>query len=498
MFPMDKKNRECGILLSITSIASDYGIGCFSKEAYEFVDMLEKSNQNYWQVLPIGPTGFGDSPYQSFSTFAGNPYFIDLDTLVEENFLTKEDILKFDFGNNENSIDYAKIYNSRYDVLKIAFKKWKDVNQDHKNRVCTLSNEIKDYCLFMAIKDYYGGKEWLLWDNDIKAREEKALEHYKNMLCDEILFYEFLQIKFFEQWYKLKAYANSKGIKIIGDIPIYVALDSSDCWTNTDLFQLNDDLTPKTVAGCPPDGFSATGQLWGNPLYKWEYHKDTNYTWWISRIKHCFKIYDTLRIDHFRGFDEYYAIPYLDKTAENGKWEKGPNIDFFNVLKQELGEVDIIAEDLGFLTPSVIKLLSDTGYTGMKIIEFAFDSREESDYLPYNYNKNSVVYTGTHDNDTLVGWYNKLDNDDKNLTFRYLSNYNSNKEEIHWDFIRLALSSVSKLAIIPIQDYLGLDSDGRMNTPATLGGNWTWRMSKNSFTTELSNKINKINKTYGR
>lgn len=492
---MDKKNRECGVLLSITSIPSKYGIGCFSKEAYEFVDLLQKAGQDYWQVLPLGPTGYGDSPYQSFSTFAGNPYFIDLDTLKKEGLLKEEDIKKFDYGNTDESVQYDKLHKSRYNILRIAFNNWKNLCKGEK---IDLSYDIKEYCFFMALKDYFDGKEWILWSDDIKKRDESAISYYKNILSDEIFFYEFQQIKFFEQWNNLKKYANQKGIKIIGDIPIYVAFDSADCWANSQLFQLSDNLTPKALSGCPPDNFSKIGQLWGNPLYDWEYHKKTNYTWWINRVKKCFEIYDTLRIDHFRGFDEYYSIPYCDKTAVNGSWKKGPGIKIFDALKSELGNLDIIAEDLGFLTPSVKELLQNTSYPGMKIIQFAFDSREESDYLPYNYTKNSVVYTGTHDNDTILGWYSTLNDNDKNLALKYLNNYNTNPDEINWDFIRLAISSVSKLCIIPMQDYLNLGSDARINIPSTLGGNWVWRMKKNSFTPHLANEIKTINKLYGR
>lgn len=492
---MGKKNRESGILMPISSIPSNYGIGAFSKEAYDFVDMLEKSGQKNWQVLPLGPTSYGDSPYQSFSTFAGNPYFIDLDTLVSEGLLEKKDLEDVDFGDDDRNVNYSKLYNSRFKVLRIAFENWKKSNE---NKEIDLSVYLKEYCLYMAIKNKFDNKEWLLWDDDIKYRSDEAIKYYKDLLADDILFYEFLQMNFFKQWKKLKNYANIKGVNIIGDIPIYVALDSADCWLNTHLFDLNDDLTPITVAGCPPDKFTSLGQMWGNPIYNWEKHKETGYSWWIKRIEQCFEIYDVLRIDHFRGFDEYYAIPYADDNAVNGKWEKGPGMDFFNTVKKELGDVNIIAEDLGYITDTVEKLLHDTKYPGMKVIEFAFDSREESDYLPYNYIENSVVYTGTHDNDTIVGWYKNLNKDDKEKSLQYLDNYDSKDEEIHWDFIRLALSSVSKLAVIPMQDYIGLDSDCRINTPSTIGCNWTWRMKKNEFSNELSEKIKCVNNIYGR
>lgn len=483
--------------MPVSSIPSKYGIGTFSKEAYEFVDFLEKSGQRLWQILPLGPTGYGDSPYQSFSTFAGNPYFIDPETLVREGLLTKEDCDAYDFGEDAGSVDYEKIYLSRFKLLYQAYKNSHIEKEEAFKSFCQENSYwLADYALYMAVKNSFEGKSWIYWDDEIKQRSPKALAYYREKYADEILFYQFQQYMFAKQWYALKAYANSKNIEIVGDIPIYVALDSADTWANPQLFQLDETCTPIAVAGCPPDAFSATGQLWGNPLYRWEYHKETGYQWWIQRIAYCYKLYDVVRIDHFRGFDEYYSIPYGDETAQYGRWEKGPGYEIFQALKAELGKIQVIAEDLGFLTPSVIKLVKKTGYPGMKVLQFAFDSREESDYLPHNYTQNSVVYTGTHDNDTTVSWYHTLAARDKRFAKKYLD-IRGNKN-VHWIFIRAALSSVADTAVIPMQDYLGLDGAARMNEPSTLGKNWKWRMAEGACTDALAQEIRAMVKLYGR
>ncbi|MCI9663381.1 MAG: 4-alpha-glucanotransferase [Lachnospiraceae bacterium] len=489
--------RASGILLPVSSIPSRYGIGTFSREAYDFVDFLVKAGQTYWQILPLGPTGYGDSPYQSFSTFAGNPYYIDLEQLMEEGLLTEEDCEDCDFGGQEEYIDYEKIYLSRFQILFRAFEN-SGIEEDAGFASFVRENEswLPDYALYMAIKDSLGGSSWIEWEEDVKMRKKETLDRYCEELREQILFYEFQQYLFKCQWTKLKKYANEKGIQIIGDIPIYVAFDSADTWANPSLFQLDETCTPVAVAGCPPDSFSATGQLWGNPLYRWDYHKQTGYEWWMHRIAYCFELYDVVRIDHFRGFDEYYSIPYGDTTAEFGKWEKGPGYDLFKVMKEKLGSKRVIAEDLGFLTPSVLKLVKRTGYPGMKILQFAFDSREESDYLPHNYSANSVVYTGTHDNDTTLGWLDAISRKDKSFARKYLDI--RSKKDIEWAFIRAAISSVSDTAIIPIQDYLGLGSSARINTPSTLGCNWKWRMKKDALTQELAAKIFDMCKMYGR
>jgi len=491
--------RKSGILLPVASLPGKYGIGSFSKEAYRFIDYLKQSGQSYWQILPLGPTGYGDSPYQSFSTFAGNPYFIDLDTLIEEGLLKKSEVNKYDWGNNSSYIDYEKIWLSRFKVLKIAYDRSEiEKKAAYKKFVKENAFWLDDYALYMAVKNSFGGVSFIEWDEDIRRRKPEAIKKYTKELKSEIGFYKFQQFKFIEQWNKLKAYANKNGIQIIGDIPIYVAFDSADTWANPELFKFDSDGLPTGVAGCPPDGFSATGQLWGNPLYDWKYHKKTGYEWWIKRIRNCYKLYDVIRIDHFRGFDEYYNIPYGDPTAEFGKWEKGPGIALFKTLKRELGDKDIIAEDLGFLTDTVLKLVKDTGYPGMKVLQFAFDSREDSDYLPHNYSQNCVVYTGTHDNNTVKGWYEELSKKDKNFAVRYLNNEKTGEDEIHWDYIRLAMGSVARLCVIPIQDYLGLGAEARINTPATLGDNWKWRMSEKALTKALSKKIYTVTKLYAR
>lgn len=491
--------RTAGILLPVASLPGKYGIGSFSKEAYEFIDNLKKAGQRYWQILPLGPTGYGDSPYQSFSTFAGNPYFIDLDTLISEGLLDECEVNNFDWGEDDSSIDYEKIWLSRFKVLKLAFNRFnKDNNCDYNNFISENAFWLNDYALYMAVKNKFNGVSFIEWDEDIRMRHPEAIERYSNELGEEIDFFKFQQFEFNTQWNRLKSYANENGIKIIGDIPIYVAFDSADTWANPELFMFDENGLPKGVAGCPPDGFSSTGQLWGNPLYNWDYHKETGFLWWIERIRNCYKLYDVIRIDHFRGFDEYYSIPYGDKTAEFGKWEKGPGLSLFTTLREHFGDIDIIAEDLGFLTDSVLKLVKDTGYPGMKVLQFAFDSREDSDYLPHNYEKNGVVYTGTHDNNTIHGWYEELSDDDRAFADEYLNHNSSDMNNLHWDYIRLAMGSVANLCVIPVQDYLGLGKEARINTPSTLGTNWKWRMTKGSLTNDLLNNILKITRLYSR
>ena len=491
--------RRSGMLLPIASLPSPYGIGAFSKEAYEFIDLLRDTGQKLWQILPLGPTSYGDSPYQSFSTFAGNPYFIDLNVLIGKGWLTKEECDACDWGDHPSYIDYGKIYESRFPLLRKAFERSKILSDGNFLTFCVENNHwLDDYALYMAVKNKFGGKSWIEWDEEVRLREPAALKRYQDELREDIIFYQYLQFEFFELWKNVKNYAHEKGIQIVGDIPIYVAFDSADTWANPELFQLDENNLPVAVAGCPPDGFSATGQLWGNPLYRWDYHKRMHYGWWMRRIAHCFKLFDIVRIDHFRGFDEYYSIPYGDETAQNGHWEKGPGMDLFHTMKEELGERNIIAEDLGFLTETVYKLLRDSGYPGMKVLQFAFDTSENSDYLTYKYDRNCVVYTGTHDNDTTVGWYEHMTNWDRDVALRYMNSFHTPKEEQHWDLISLAMRSVADTCIIPVQDYLGLGSEARINTPSTLGDNWKWRMSKNAFSDELKGRIWHMTKLYGR
>ena len=487
--------RSSGVLMHISSLPSPYGIGTMGKEARKFVDFLDKSGQKYWQILPICPTSYGDSPYQSFSSFAGNPYFIDLEILCKEKLLKKAECESFPWGSNPHYVDYGVMYNSRYALLKKVYARFMKKQPEDFASFCEKEAEwLEDYALFMALKDAHGGIAWFEWEKELKTREQKALSEAKETYADDILFYKMLQYLFFKQWWALKEYVNEKGIEIIGDVPIYVAGDSADVWANPAQFYLDENLDPIDVAGCPPDAFSADGQLWGNPLYNWDRHRECGFNWWIDRIKSATSLYDVVRIDHFRGFEGYYSIPYGDKTAENGQWLKGPGIELFNAVKNELGDLPIIAEDLGFLTEDVHKLLRDSGFPGMKVLEFAFDPREESNYLPYTYNSNSVVYVGTHDNNTVLGWIDELDED----TLEFCKKYIDSEDDIVWKLIKTAMASVSDTAIIQMQDYLELGSEARMNTPSVLGGNWQWRMGKNDLTDKLAKKIADITCTYGR
>ena len=494
--------RAAGILLSITSLPSKYGIGCFSKEAYEFVDWLKEAGQSYWQILPVGPTSYGDSPYQSFSTFAGNPYFIDLEALIEEGVLTKEECDAVDFGKKADDIDYKKMYEGRYLLLRKAYER-SNISQNGEYQRFMAENNwwLSDYALFMAVKDRFGRVPWTEWAEDIRLRWKNAMEYYRRELYFDIEFQQYMQFLFFKQWKALKDYANHNGIKIIGDIPIYVSADSADAWAHPELFQLDKENLPTAVAGCPPDGFSPTGQLWGNPLYRWDYHKNTGYKWWISRIEYCFRLYDVVRIDHFRGFDEYYSIPYGDETAENGHWEKGPGMDLFRSIKNAIGPREVIAEDLGFMTDSVRKLVWDSGFPNMKVLEFAFDVRDTTsanDYLPHNYRENSVAYTGTHDNETIAGWWKSISKAERENARNYMCDHYTPDDEMYKPLISLAMRSCSDLCVIPMQDYLGLDNTARMNQPSTVGINWRWRLKKRQLTKKLQKEIYSITKRYDR
>ena len=489
--------RASGVLLPIFSLPSKYGIGCFSKEAYQFIDRLKAAGQSYWQILPLGPTGYGDSPYQSFSTFAGNPYFIDLETLTGEGLLTAQECEYGCEGIPEDKIDYEKIYKTRFQILEKAFSRFGE-NDEYRAFVSENQFWLEDYSLYMAIKDRNGGVSWNEWEEPLKNKESQAIENAKAELSRQIAFYKFQQYEFDRQWKRLRSYANENGIEIIGDIPIYVAFDSADTWSAPEMFRFNDALEPIDVAGCPPDGFSQTGQLWGNPLYDWEYHKKTGYDWWIRRIEHCFRLYDVVRIDHFRGFDEYYAVPYGEKTAVHGKWMPGPGIELFRTLEEKIGRKRIIAEDLGFLTPSVIQLLKESGFPGMKVLQFAFDSREDSNYLPHTYTRNCVVYTGTHDNDTTKGWYHTAAGSTRQFAKEYMYKPRLDEDTLAGDFIAMAMGSAADLCIVPMQDYLGLGSDARINTPSTLGGNWEWRMKPGEPDEGTVREMERMTKIYGR
>ena len=494
--------RTAGILMPISSLPGKYGIGCFNLKAYEFVDFLRDAGQTYWQILPIHPTSYGDSPYQSFSTFAGNPYFIDLEALIAEGVLSNAECDSVFFGDEEDDINYAALYEGRKILLTMAYERSR-ISENPEYQKFTADNGwwLEDYALFMALKDFFNGQCWYEWPEDIRLRYDYALDHYRRELYFDIEYQKYLQFKFFQQYGWLKNYANSQGVKIIGDIPIYVAMDSADTWANPRLFQLDDRNMPTAVAGCPPDGFSATGQLWGNPLYRWDYHRETGFDWWLTRLWYVYQLYDVTRIDHFRGFDEYYSIPYGHKTAEFGHWEKGPGIELFRRAEEVLGWHEVIAEDLGFVTDSVRQLVRDSGFPGMKVLQFAFDSRDTGsarDYLPHNYTENAVVYTGTHDNDTTIGWFEAISDDDWNLAREYLCDFYTPDEEMDRPFVALAMQSIARMCIIPMQDYLGLGTEARMNIPSTIGCNWRWRMTDDQFTEDLCRDILAQTRRYGR
>ncbi|MBQ8780621.1 MAG: 4-alpha-glucanotransferase [Oscillospiraceae bacterium] len=489
--------RSAGVLLSMSSLPSKYGIGCFSREAYEFIDFLKSAGQKYWQILPLGHTGYGDSPYQAFSSFAGNPYFIDPDSLLKDGLLTEDECKKAVLG--EGDVDYGAVYETRYPLLKKAYGRWHADSGFKKFR--TSEKWLSEYALFMALKDSFGGKPWSEWDNDIRRGEPQAVERYRRKLEKEIVFYEFIQYEFFKQWRQLKNYASSAGVEIIGDIPIYCALDSADVWSAPELFQLDGDNVPIAAAGCPPDGFSAEGQLWGNPLYDWEQHRETGYSWWISRLSHCFKLYDVVRIDHFRGFDEYFSIPWGSRNALNGKWKKACGRELFKAAEKALGKKEIIAEDLGFMTDSVKRLVKACGFPNMKVLEFAFDSRDtgnREDYLPHNYGRNCAAYTGTHDNQTIQAWFKTISDGERQAARDYLCDSFTPDDKLYKAFIALVMRSRADLCIIPMQDWLGLDDTSRMNTPSTSEGNWKWRLEKSSLTKELCSEMKKMTEIYGR
>lgn len=470
--------RSSGILMPIFSLPSKYGIGTLGEEAYKFIDFLKKSGQTYWQILPIGSTGFGDSPYQSFSAYAGNPYFIDLDFLINDGLLNKKDVENIKWYEEPDKVNYEILYKSRYQVLRKAYEKFRiSPPPDFEKFKSENDYWLKNYAMYSAIKDCHNGMPFYMWEDGYKFRNNEFIKKTETDLSEEIGFYEMLQYLFSAQWFKLKEYANRNGIKIIGDIPIYVAADSADVWGEPEQFMLDKDLQPYAVAGCPPDAFSDEGQLWGNPLYDWKYMENDGFKWWINRMAYSSRLYDIIRIDHFRAFSAFYSIPYGEKTAVNGKWIKGPSKRLFTALEKSLGKLNIIAEDLGTIDDEVRELLNFTKYPGMKVLQFAFTPDTESSYLPHNIIKNCVVYTGTHDNDTAVGFMKDAESSQVKFMREYLRIDDS--DSFNWSLIKAAMATSADTVILQMQDFLGLDNSARINIPSTLGGNWQWRISEN-------------------
>ena len=497
--------RAAGILLAVSSLPSPYGIGSFGEAAREWLRFLKDGGQKYWQILPLGPTGWGDSPYQSFSAFALSPYYIDLDILIGQDLLLKEEVDAVNWGRRADKTDYGILYRRREPLLRLAAERFRQSAKTTEvlktfDEFCSRNKFwLEDYSLFMALKKKYRGHSWLEWSEEIKLRKAAVLQKMKKRLADDMFYHSFVQYTAYTQWLAVREYANSLGIAIIGDIPIYVATDSADTWANGELFLLDEDGKPARVAGCPPDPFSANGQLWGNPLYRWDRLAQTGFAWWLSRLRMKFVLYDIVRIDHFRGFESFYSVDVAKgggaDDARNGEWVKGPGLVFIETINRELPGAAIIAEDLGHLTPEVKALLKASGYPGMKILQFAFDSREASDYMPWTYERNCVAYTGTHDNPTSLGWFASAPPEDVKLAMDFFGI--KNPKEGGRAFIRCVLASAADTAIIPMQDYLGLDDRARMNTPSTLG-NWHWRMLPGAANPALAEHIRRLASVYGR
>jgi 4-alpha-glucanotransferase len=493
-----KLQRSSGILLPIFSLPSKYGVGTLGQAAYDFIDFLADADQAWWQILPVGPTSYGDSPYQCYSTFAGNPYFVDLDLLVEDGLLKKSELKGVDFGDDPSQVDYAKLFENRFPLLRKAFARGR-VTMAEEFADFRRENQrwLDDYALFMAAKDHFGGKPWTEWpDDDLRMHRPDAVRRYMETLAEDVEFYSFVQLLFFRQWDAMHAYALDRGVGIIGDLPIYVAMDSADTWSSPESFQLDDQNVPTAVSGVPPDYFSEDGQLWGTPLYRWDAMRADGYGWWIRRVEGAAKLYDALRIDHFRGFEAYWSVPYGDKTAKNGKWVKGPGMDLVGRLTGWFHDVQFIAEDLGFITPELQALLTESGLPGMKVLEFAFDSREPSNYLPHTYGPNCICYTGTHDNTTLAAWRDEADPDDVAFADEYLGL--NDEEGRNIGMIRGGMSSVAVLFVAQLQDWLNTGAESRINTPGKLGGNWLWRLQKDELPDDLAEKIARMTRNYGR
>lgn len=494
------KKRQSGVLMHISSLPGKYGIGSFGQSAYDFVDFLVRTKQRYWQILPLGTTSYGDSPYQSFSAFAGNTYFIDFDILIEEGLLNEADVKGADFGDDPRKVDYAKIFDARRPIMEKAvarFLKADDLS-DFESFVEQNAAWLEVFAEYMAIKEHFDNLAWTEWpDEAIRRREAASLASYREKLADKLTYHRVTQYLFFKQWLRLKAYANEHHIEIVGDMPIYVAADSADVWAQPHFFKTDAVGKPTCVAGCPPDEFSETGQLWGNPIYDWEAMDKDGYAWWIERLRESFKIYDIVRIDHFRGFESYWEVPADSETSATGKWVKGPDYKLFAAVKEALGDLNIIAEDLGFMTDEVIELRERTGFPGMKILQFAFNPDDESIDSPHLAPNNSVMYTGTHDNNTVLGWY-KDEIDD--ATRQYMAQYTNRKEyeTVPHAMLRTIFASVSFMAIATMQDLLELDSAARMNYPSTIGGNWTWRMTAEELNPIVEGELYSLTKTYRR
>lgn len=490
--------RGSGIIMPIFSLPSPYGIGSMGREAYTFADFLHAAGQRFWQLLPLNPTSFGDSPYQSLSVFAGNPYFIDIELLIEDGLLTESEAANCKCLGDPRYVDYEHIYNTRFNLLRIAKERgWKRDFIRVKRFVHENESWLPNYALFMALKRHFDMKAWTEWeDEDARIREPEALKAYRTKLKDDIELFTYIQYLFFNQWKKLKAYVNGLGIQIIGDLPIYVAMDSADVWAEPAQFQINGRYEPSLVAGVPPDYFSEDGQLWGNPLYRWDKMKEDGFDWWLRRVDGARKLYDVIRIDHFRGIESYWAVKFGEDTAKNGRWIKGPGMDFVNAVKNAFPGIEIIAEDLGHLTKEVKNLMKKSGFPGMKVLEFAFGADEQNDYLPHNYDKNCVCYTGTHDNSPLMLWLEEDDSREAAFAKKYFA---LNKfEGYNWGIIRGGMVSVADVFIAQMQDYLGLGEGHRTNAPGIAEGNWRWRMLEGEALRELAERIRVYTKMYGR